>query len=156
MIVKAEMFIRKPVEDVFEAFIDPSITRNFWFTKGSGKLETGKQIQWTWEMFNVGTQVEVKRIEKNKTILIEWGEPAVRNSVEWTFTARDEGTIVTIQNSGFRGTPDEIIQQALDSKQGFTIVLCGLKAWLEHGIQLNLIADHFHDAVVAGWSAVST
>ncbi len=32
-VVKAEMLIRKPVTEVFEAFIDPTITTNFWFTK---------------------------------------------------------------------------------------------------------------------------
>ena len=28
---------------------------------------------------------------------------------------------------------------------GFSLVLAGLKALLEHGIQLNLVADHFPD-----------
>ena len=31
---KAEMLIRKPVAEVFEAFINPDITSKFWFTKG--------------------------------------------------------------------------------------------------------------------------
>jgi len=31
----------------------------------------------------------------------------------------------------------------LDSKGGFTWVLAGAKAWLERGINLNLIADAF-------------
>jgi uncharacterized protein YndB with AHSA1/START domain len=146
---KSEMLIRKPAKEVFEAFTDPAITKHFWFTKGSGKLEAGKQIQWTWEMFNVGTTVDVKAIEPNKRILIDWGENNTRNQVEWLFTDRGDGTtLVSITNSNFQGTEDEIVAQALDSKQGFSIVLCGAKAWLEHGINLNLIADHFPDAVV--------
>ena len=40
--VEAQMLIRKPIEDVFEAFITPEITTNFWFTKSTGKLEEGK------------------------------------------------------------------------------------------------------------------
>ena len=40
------MLIRKPVAEVFEAFINPNITTKFWFTKGSGRLEAGKQVQW--------------------------------------------------------------------------------------------------------------
>jgi uncharacterized protein YndB with AHSA1/START domain len=35
---KAEMLIRKPVAEVFEAFINPEITSKFWFTSGSGRL----------------------------------------------------------------------------------------------------------------------
>ena len=54
---KAEMLIRKPIADVFEAFINPEITTKFWFTKSTGKLKAGKQITWTWEMYDVSTQV---------------------------------------------------------------------------------------------------
>jgi uncharacterized protein YndB with AHSA1/START domain len=37
------MLIRRPVGDVFEAFVNPDITTQFWFTKSSGRLEAGKQ-----------------------------------------------------------------------------------------------------------------
>jgi uncharacterized protein YndB with AHSA1/START domain len=37
------MLIRKPVANVFEAIVNPDITTKFWFTKGSGRLELGKQ-----------------------------------------------------------------------------------------------------------------
>ncbi len=61
MIAKTEMSIRRPVAEVFEAFIDPAITTKFRFTKSSVRLETGKQIRWDWEMYNSGTDVNVKR-----------------------------------------------------------------------------------------------
>lgn len=41
---KAEMLIRKPIAEVFEAFINPEITTKFWFTKSTGRLEAGKQV----------------------------------------------------------------------------------------------------------------
>jgi uncharacterized protein (DUF2249 family) len=40
------------------------------------------------------------------------------------------------------------VAQALDSTGGFSFVLAGVKAFLEHGIELNLIADHAPDALV--------
>jgi uncharacterized protein YndB with AHSA1/START domain len=49
-IVKAEMLIRKPPAEVFNAIIDPAVTTKFWFTKSSGKLEPGKRVRWDWEM----------------------------------------------------------------------------------------------------------
>jgi hypothetical protein len=52
-------------------------------------------------------------------------------------------TFVTITNHNFKGVGDELISQIRDSTGGFTIVLAGLKAWLEHGIELNLIGDKF-------------
>jgi len=35
------------------------------------------------------------------------------------------------------------VEQALDSVGGFNLVLAGLKAFLEHGIELNLVRDRF-------------
>ena len=55
-IAKAEMLIRKSVAEVFEAFVDPAITSKFWFSKGSGRLEAGKQVTWHWEMYNFSFQ----------------------------------------------------------------------------------------------------
>jgi uncharacterized protein YndB with AHSA1/START domain len=43
---KAEMLIRRPVAEVFEAFVNPEITAKFWFTRGSGRLEAGRQVRW--------------------------------------------------------------------------------------------------------------
>ena len=144
MIAKTEMLIRKPIAEVFEAFIDPAITTKFWFTKSSGRLEPGKQVRWEWEMYNASTEVNVKAIEPNKRILVEWTSEGGPTTIEWVFTARpDKTTFVSITNSGFHGTQEEVAQQAIDATEGFTFVLAGLKALLEHNITLNLIADRF-------------
>lgn len=148
-IVKAEMLIRKPLAEVFEAFMDPAITSKFWFTKGSGRLDSGKPIRWDWEMFGVSVEVSVKAIEANKRILVEWsssgGNPT---TVEWLFAPRaDDTTFVTITESGFSGDGDEVVQKALNAQGGFTFLLSGLKAFLEHNIELNLSADHAPDNI---------
>lgn len=138
----AAMCIRKPATEVFNAFIDPAITTQFWFTKSSGQLEEGKTVEWAWEMYGVAVPVSVQTILPNEKILISWGTGAQQSKVEWNFTAINEmATYVTIKNSGFQGQGEELISQIRDSTGGFTIVLAGLKAYLEHGIQLNLIGD---------------
>jgi len=138
------MLIRKPVAEVFEAFMNPEITTKFWFTKSSGRLEAGKQVTWSWEMYNASSQVTVKDVEQNKRILIEWSGYGSPTTVEWIFTPYgNDATFVSITNSGFSGDGDELVKQALDSTGGFTWVLAGLKAYLEHNIMLNLIADRF-------------
>ncbi len=143
-VAKAEMLIRRPVAEVFEAFINPTITTKFWFTRSSGRLEPGKQVQWDWEMYDVSSQVSVKAIEEQKRILIEWSGYGAPNLVEWIFTAlADDTTFVSITNTGFSGNGDELVNQAMGSTAGFTLVLCGLKAFLEHNIILNLVADRF-------------
>ena len=52
-------------------------------------------------------------------------------------------TFVTIKHFGFEQTGDELLETIKDSTEGFTIVLAGLKAFLEHNIDLNLVADKF-------------
>jgi uncharacterized protein YndB with AHSA1/START domain len=143
-VVKTGMLIRKPVADVFEAFVNPDITTRFWFTKGSGRLEAGKQVQWDWEMYGISIPVTVKAVEPGKRILIEWPGQSGPTTVEWLFTSLEDGsTFVSITNSGLAGDGDELVRQAADSTQGFTLVLAGLKALLEHGVRLNLVADRY-------------
>jgi uncharacterized protein YndB with AHSA1/START domain len=146
---EAQMLIRRPVAEAFEAFVNPEITTKFWFTKSSGRLEPDAHVQWDWEMYGASTQVEVKAIAENKRILIEWDGYSGKTTVEWNFEARgDNETYVTVTESGFSGTDDEIVQAALDSIGGFTTMICAAKALLEHDLQLNLVGDKFPDAHV--------
>lgn len=142
IIVETQMLIRKPVHLVFEAFINPEITKNFWFTKGSAKLEAGKNVTWEWEMYGAKADVLVREIILNKKISIEWGEPATVVNFEFTIL-NDNATYVIIKNYDFKEQNDELIQAIIDSTGGFTTVLDGLKAYLEHNLNLNLIADKF-------------
>lgn len=142
-IAKAEMLIRKPVEEVFEAFVNPAITTQFWFTKSSGRLDENKQVEWIWEMYNYTAPVKVISVETNKKIVIEWGSAEEATIVEWVFKSLDNGTFVSVVNSGFKGDADKIIAQVRDSTEGFTLVLAGLKALLEYNIRLNLVGDRF-------------
>jgi uncharacterized protein YndB with AHSA1/START domain len=135
----AEMLIRKPAHDVYEAFVHPEITSKFWFTRGSARLDSGKPVEWEWRMYGFTVPVTVKELVKDKRIVLDWAEPPT--TVEWTFTAMEKGTFVSIRNHGFSGDPDAIVKTALDSAEGFSFVLAGCKAWLEHGVELNLVLD---------------
>jgi len=53
-----------------------------------------------------------------------------------------------VVNSGLTGTSEEVVVEAIDSSGGFALVLANAKAFLEHGIQLNLIRDRFPDGLV--------
>jgi len=136
------MLIRKPVSEVFQAFINPNITTNFWFTKSSGNLEVGKKIKWEWEMYNVSIEVEVKKIIQNKLITIEWDKPSTTVDFEFA-VGTEESTYVVIKNYGFNQTGIDLIDAIKNNTGGFTTVLDGLKAYLEFGIELNLVRDKF-------------
>lgn len=148
-LAKTGMLIRRPVEEVFEAIIDPSITSKFWFSKGSDRLETGKRVRWDWESHDVSIEVSAKAVERNKRVLIEWPGYTGPTEVEWTFQALPDGTtFVRVQESGWTDTDaDKLVRYVADSTQGFTLMLAGLKALLEHDIRLNLTTDRYPKGV---------
>ena len=136
------MLIRRPVSEVFEAFVDPAITTQFWFTRSSGPLKAGRQLQWSWEMYGITIAVNAKAVEPGRRILIEWPGYQGTTEVEWTFEPLKDGTtFVRVAETGFTGDGDELVRQVTDSTQGFSLMLAGAKAFLEHGIRLNLVAD---------------
>jgi len=131
------MLIRRPVPEVFEAFIDPAITSKFWFTRSTGRLEPGKRVTSTWEMYDVSVDVEVRSIEPNKRIVIEWGNYGEMTTVEWLFMPYEgDKTYVTITNSGFQGDGDTVVKAAIDSTGGVSWGVARAKTLLEHNPQL--------------------
>jgi uncharacterized protein YndB with AHSA1/START domain len=148
-VATSEMLIRKPAAEVFEAFVDPAITSKFWFTKGSGRLEPGAHVQWEWEMYNVSAEVDVKEVVPHERIRVEWADVGGPTAIEWRFSPRGDTTFVSVTNSGFHGSADEVVEQAIGSAEAFTFVLAGLKAHLEHNLDLRLIPDRHPDGLPA-------
>lgn len=140
--VAAQMLIRKPVSEVFEAFINPEVTTCFWFTKSSGRMEPGKTITWEWEMYQVKDEIEVLEVLPAELIRMTWGQP--KTTVDYLFESiTPETTYVIIKNYGLNLEGEALVSAVRDLTGGFTTVLDGLKAWLEHGIALNLVGDKF-------------
>jgi uncharacterized protein YndB with AHSA1/START domain len=146
-VAKTGMLIRRPVAEVFDAVMDPAVTSKFWFTKGSGRLEPGKQVQWDWEMYDVSVRVTVKAIEPSRRIAIEWPGYSGPTTVEWMFMPHDGATFVAVSESGWAGDADSLLKYVADSTQGFTLMLAGLKAFLEHGVRLNLTVDRYPNGI---------
>ena len=147
----SEMLIRRPVAQVFEAFINPTLTARFWFSEGSGRLEPGKRITWTWKWYGFSVDADVREVELNRRILVEWSGYGYSTPIEWRFAERPDGTtLVTITNKGFQGTIEETAKSVVAATEGFAFVLAGAKAWLEHGIALNLVPDRFPDGLPKG------
>jgi uncharacterized protein YndB with AHSA1/START domain len=142
-IMKTGMLVRRSAAEVFEALIDPAITTKFWFTRSTGRLEARKQVKWFWDMYDVSADVTVKTVESGKRIVIEWPAYSGTTTVEWRFETLEDGTFVHVTESGFTGDGDSLVKQVTDSTQGFSLMLAGLKAYVEHAVQLNLVADRY-------------
>jgi uncharacterized protein YndB with AHSA1/START domain len=145
---EAGMLIRKSIEDVFEALVDPEITTQFWFTRSTGRLDREKTVEWTWDMYALTVPVRVTALEYPTRLVMEWGEPGDLSTVEWTLRSiAAKGTFISVVNSGFKGSADEILGMVRNSTEGFALVLAGMKAWLEHEVKLNLVVDRHPERI---------
>lgn len=136
-VARATMLIRRPPAEVFAAFVDPDVTTRFWFSRASGALAPGARVTWYWDHCAASGEVVVREFEPGRRLLIDWPTP-----VEWRFEAHGpDATFVRIAAWGFPGDEAEQVAQALDSTEGFNLVVAACKAWLEHGIALRVVVD---------------
>jgi hypothetical protein len=54
----------------------------------------------------------------------------------------EEHTFVRVTEAGFSADDENLIETIAGQTEGWALVLAALKAWLEHGINLNVISDH--------------
>ncbi|HUE79741.1 MAG TPA: SRPBCC domain-containing protein [Sphingomicrobium sp.] len=145
--------IAKPVHEVFEAVADPQQLSRYFTTGGAkGRLETGATVTWEFHDYPGVFPVEVVEVVPDEKIVLRWdaaeGDQAIATGgeittadykikVTMTFSPLDGGrTLVEIREEGWRET-----QGALDASygncHGWTQMICAMKAWLEHGINLR-------------------
>jgi len=142
---KARIRIRRPPSDVFDAFANAKAMSTFWFTRRDDGLRKGESVTWYIGSGEkaVSFDIRVKQSERPGKIVIEWENGGEYTQVSWSIEGTDGGdTILTIEESGFTGSRQSIIERALDSTGGFNQVIIAAKAFIEHGIELNVVADH--------------
>jgi uncharacterized protein YndB with AHSA1/START domain len=136
---RSEQLVRKPAREVFAAFVEPSMLVQFWLAAAGGPLERGRKVHWEFMVKGAADDVEVLALEPDRRIHVRWSDGT---ETEWTFTARGANeTVVLVEQSGFTGTPAEIAATAVEASQGYAIVLCGLKVFLEGERGVRLVAD---------------
>lgn len=134
--------IARPVEQVFEAVADPAQLSRYFTTGGaSGRLRAGTTVQWEFADFPGAFSVEVTELVANRRIVLRWPSDdtadAYMTTVIFGFESLDDGrTLVTIEESGW--PPSETgLKAAFGNCQGWSQMLCALKAWAEHGLNLR-------------------
>jgi uncharacterized protein YndB with AHSA1/START domain len=137
--------IARPVSEVFEAVVDPDQLSGYFTTGGArGRLEVGADVTWDFHDFPGAFPVRVVEVETDKRIVLRWGaapddDPAgsYDTTVTMTFEGLDDGrTLVTISEEGWRQSAAGL-KSSYDNCAGWTGMLCAMKAYLEHGINLR-------------------
>ena len=138
-IAKIELLIRRPAADAYRAFIEPEMLTQFWLAKASQPLAPNAQVRWEFLVAGAAATLQVRSIVENKHIATAWDDDT---TIDFSFSELEpELTLVSVTQAGFSGSPDEAVAKALDATQGFTLVLCELKALLEQNLSLNAVRD---------------
>jgi len=141
--IKTALQISKPVNEVFEAIVDPSKMSNYFISNGSGRMEEDKEITWQFPEFDMDFPVRISKIERNKFISFHWDMDGIELLVEMTLVPRDgNSTVVTITEKG-RNNDEAGIKWLKGNTEGWANFLACLKAYLEYGINLRKGAFDF-------------
>jgi len=141
--IKTSLQINKPNHEVFEAIIDPEKMSNYFISKSSGRMETGKQLIWQFPEFESDFQIRVDKIEADKYISYYWKIDNTELLVEITLLSVDKNsTVVTVTEKG-RKNNESGINWLKGNTEGWANFLACLKAYLEYGINLRKGAFDF-------------
>jgi len=141
--IKTTLQILKPVNEVFEAIVDPVKMSNYFISKSSGRMEEGRKLLWKFPEFDEEFPVRVGKITKDKYISYFWDAEGTELLVEMTLIPRGEGsTIVTVTEKG-RKNDETGIKWLKGNTEGWANFLACLKAYLEYGINLRKGAFDF-------------
>jgi uncharacterized protein YndB with AHSA1/START domain len=142
--------IARGVHEVFEAVVNPHHLSQFFTTGGAqGRLDTGATVTWDFHDVPGAFPVRVIAVEQDRRIVLRWDAPAgsvepdesgsAQTTVEMTFApvdGDDTRTLVQITESGWSHN-EAGLRASYGNLEGWTGMLCAMKAWIEHGINLR-------------------
>lgn len=132
--------IARPRPEVFDAVADPKRLSSYFTTGGSsGPLRQGESVRWKFAGFDGEYPVRVTKLVPGERIEFSWetNSGGYDTQVIMTFESADAGTtLVRIAESGWREDPTGLAD-SYGNCSGWMQMLCCLKAWAEHGINLR-------------------
>jgi uncharacterized protein YndB with AHSA1/START domain len=129
--------ILKPLNEVFDAVIDPEKMSHYFISRASGPVKAGTTVEWEFADVGAKVSVDVTEVVPNERIVFEWAAAGASSRTTIRFTADGPGvTVVTVNEAKF-ALDDEGVKRAMGQTAGWTYTLCCLKAYLQFGINLR-------------------
>ncbi|MEJ7597483.1 MAG: SRPBCC domain-containing protein [Kofleriaceae bacterium] len=141
LVARAEMLIRRPGREAFDAFVNPDTITKFWLKATTGPLAPDAVEDWAFMVPGAAETVRVTAFEPDRQISFVWSD-----GIHVNLTFFHHGGVesrVTVEARGFAD-----LAATVGATEGFTIVLCDLKTLLETGQSANLVRDKA--ALIAG------
>ena len=139
---KATLQIQKPINEVFDAIVNPEMITKYFISKSSGKMDNGKKLIWEFGDFPGEFPVHVLEVRPYEFISFVWGEETVVHiKLE---EQPNKNTVVRI-TEGEKELNEENLEWLISNSFGWGNFLDCLKAYLEYGIQLRKGAFDFQN-----------
>lgn len=97
--VIVEREIPYPPERIWRALTQPHLIEE-WLMKNDFKPDVGARFNLTADWG--GVDCEVVTVEPNRTLSYRWDTKDLRSVVTWTLTHTDAGTVLRMEQTGFR------------------------------------------------------
>jgi uncharacterized protein YndB with AHSA1/START domain len=136
------IIVNRPRHEVFEAVADPKELSSYFTTGGaSARLEQGQTVTWDFADFPGAFPVSVTEVVPDEKIVFRWkaNEPDTDYELQVTmrFTEIEEGrTKVEVEEAGWHST-GAAVKASYGNCMGWSQMLCALKMWVEHRINLR-------------------
>jgi uncharacterized protein YndB with AHSA1/START domain len=135
--INVAMQIQKPINEVFEAIINPDQMSHYFISESTGVMEEGKNIIWKFPEFEFECPIRVGKIEVNKYISYYWFMYEIELLVAITLTSKENNTTLVSISEKSRNNDETGIKWLSGNSFGWSNFLACLKAYLEYGINLR-------------------
>ncbi|SHL45264.1 Uncharacterized conserved protein YndB, AHSA1/START domain [Chitinophaga jiangningensis] len=134
---KAGIQVLKPIQEVFNAIVDPEQMKNYFISESTGPMVAGTEVTWKFPEFDDRFPVQILDIKAPTEILFQWeGAPGNQLKVDIRLEEREGNTVVKITEGTMPNT-EAGLQWMRGNSEGWANFLACLKAWLEYGIHLR-------------------
>lgn len=135
--VSTALKIAKPVEQVFEAIVNPDHMQHYFIAESSGIMKTGETIMWKFPEMDLRFPIKVLQADAPKEIKFSWEvTDGLSTEVQIHLEEKGAGTFVKI-SEGHLENNEEGIKWLKDNTAGWANFLACLKAYLEYNINLR-------------------
>ena len=136
--IKTGIVVQKPIDQVFEAIVDPLKMSNYFISNSSGRIEEGRRLTWKFPEMDMEFPVRVGKVEKDKYISFYWNDIDGKELfVEMTLSPKENHSTFVVVTEKSRDNDDNGIRWLKGNTEGWANFLACLKAYLEYSINLR-------------------
>ena len=110
---KVDIAITRPPDEVFEAIVDPTKMSHYFISSGSGRMETGKRVEWRWDDVAALLSVDVREVVAPSRVSFTWAASGVTTQADLSIEGAGETTRIRVVERGWPKDDEGIARYGL-------------------------------------------